>query len=431
MKMPNLDPRLRLMQQAHMKDKIVLIRVDHNVVKSGRIQDPYRIDATLGTLYGIAARGGRPILMTHIGRPRDKKTGKISCRETESVLPIVEYLSRKLAVTVRAIDFPIDPDRGIVRPDDAIAPAMQDLASGKIDMIYLPNSRWFNGEEAKGPERAALADELAGPADLYVNDAFGSYRAHASTFDIASRLPSYAGALLQKELANLNRVLEPKRPFAAVVAGAKYDTKIGPLRALYGKVDHLILGGIIYNTYLAAKYDIEIAGVKEEDKALAMEMVRMDEGQGKILEPGRLVACNSIKKRTADNNRSIDIRDLGGLTSDDYLLDVDPRSFDNDAIRDALGSANTIFVNAVMGMMPDFFEGSRALYKLINANRSAMKLFGGGDTLQALRALCPGEYLAGLDAPDVYFFTGGGSVLAAIEQGTPYGLEPVKALMNE
>ena len=355
MGMPNLNPRLRFMQQARMKDKVVLIRVDHNVVKSGRIQDPYRIDATLGTLYGIAARGGKPVLMTHIGRPRDKKTGKISCRETESVRPIVDYLSRKLAVNVRGVDFPIDTERGIVRLDDAMAPAMRDLTSGKTDMIYLPNSRWFNGEEAKGPERAALADELAGLADLYVNDAFGSYRAHASTFDIAGRLPSYAGALLQKELVNLSRVLEPRRPFTAVVAGAKYDTKIGPLRALHGKVDHLILGGIIYNTYLAAKYGLDIAGVGEEDKALAGELVRMDEGHGKILEPGRLVACGSLQGRTGDNTRIVDIRDLDGLTSDEYLLDVDPRSFETEAIRDALNSANTIFVNAVMGMMPEFY----------------------------------------------------------------------------
>jgi phosphoglycerate kinase len=114
----------------------------------------------------------------------------------------------------------------------------------------------------------------------------------------------------------------------------------------------------------------------------------------------------------------------------EYVLDADPVSFEEERVREVIQSARTIFVNAVMGMMPHFHEGSRALYRLIASNASALKLFGGGDTLQALRDLCPGTYMAGIDAPDTYYFTGGGSVLAAIEQGSPYGLEPVRALMN-
>ena len=93
-----LDPGLRLIQQADMKNKIVLVRVDHNVVKKGKIKDPYRIDATIGTLYAIAAKGGRPILMTHVGRPRDKKTGRIDCREGDAVGPIVQYLQNRLCL---------------------------------------------------------------------------------------------------------------------------------------------------------------------------------------------------------------------------------------------------------------------------------------------------------------------------------------------
>ena len=114
-----------------------------------------------------------------------------------------------------------------------------------------------------------------------------------------------------------------------------------------------------------------------------------------------------------------------------YLLDVDPRSFEETAVKDAIQSAKTIFVNAVMGLMPSFFEGSQALYRLIAKNESGMKLFGGGDTLQELKNLCPGIYLEGLDAPETYYFTGGGSVLAAIEKGSPYRLQPVEALMGE
>jgi len=168
-----LDPRLRVIQQSDMKGKVVLLRVDHNVVKKGRIKDPYRIDATIGTLYAIAAGGGKPILMTHVGRPKDKKTGHISCRKDESIEPIVRYLEQRLPVKIHAPEFPTDPEKGIAHLDRSMEPAISDLKQGKIGMIYLPNSRWFQGEQSKGPEREVLAEELASLADLYVNDAFG------------------------------------------------------------------------------------------------------------------------------------------------------------------------------------------------------------------------------------------------------------------
>ena len=290
-----LDPRLRLFQQVNMKGKVVLVRVDHNVVKNGTIKDPYRIEATLGTLYAIAEKGGRAILMTHVGRPRDKKSGKITCKEGESVRPIVQYLKEKLPITIHLQEFPIDPENGIIHLDNSIQPAIEELKTGQIGMIYLPNSRWFKGEQLKGAERDAFARELAGVADLYVNDAFGSYRAHASTYDVTKYLPAYAGALLQKELMNLHRVLHPQRPFVAVIAGAKYDTKIGPLKALYNKVDHLILGGLMYNTFLSAKYGAHIAGVSQEDRELAMELVELDKKENKILELPHLVEAYPLE----------------------------------------------------------------------------------------------------------------------------------------
>ncbi len=425
-----LDPRLRVMQQSNMKGKVVLLRVDHNVVKKGRINDPYRIDATIGTLYAIAAGGGKPILMTHVGRPKDKKTGRISCREDESVGPIVRYLEQKLPVKIHIAEFPADPEKGITRLDRSIDPAISDLKKGKIGMIYLPNTRWFEGEEAKGPARGALAGKLASLADLYVNDAFGSWQAHASTFDVAKKLPSFAGILLQKELTNLYRVLEPKRPFVAVVAGAKYDTKIGPLKALYERVDHLILGGLMYNTFLAAKYGIQIAGVTDEDRALAGALVELDREGKKIVELPHLVESESMEDRVEENCRSIGIEDLTSGRDIRYLLDIDPKSFQDKEVVDIIASAKTIFVNAVMGFMPLFYEGSEALYRLIGGNASATRLYAGGDTLQELRNLCPGIYMAGLDDPNAYYFTGGGSVLTALEQGTPYQMKPVEALLT-
>ena len=430
MKKQELDPRLRLVQQADLKDKVVLVRVDHNVVKKGRVKDPYRIDSTFGTIYAIAEKGGRPILMTHVGRPRDKKTGKIKCRQEESIGPVVQYLEGKLPIRIHVQDFPTDPDNGIVNLDESIRPAIERLKKREIGMIYLPNSRWFQGEQPKGPLRDAFAKELASVADLYVNDAFGSYRAHASTYDVAKHLPSFAGILIQKELVNLRKVLDPERPFVAVIAGAKYDTKIGPLKALYGKVDHLILGGLMYNTYLSAKYGVRIKGVSEEDISLAMELVELDKKENKILEMPFLVESDIAEERAVGQYRSISIENFKRGKGFQYILDIDPVSLEEQKVKDVIGSAKTIFVNAVMGLMPHFFEGSRALYGLIASSKPAWKLFGGGDTLQELKNLCPGIYMSGIDAPDTYYFTGGGSVLAAIEQGSPYQLKPVEALME-
>jgi phosphoglycerate kinase len=430
MEIEGLDPRLRVLQQADMKDKVVLLRVDHNVVKKGQIKDPYRIDATLGTLYAIAEKGGRPILMTHVGRPRDKKTGKIKCLEDQSVRPIVQYLKRKLAISIHLPEFPIDPENGIMHLDASIRPAIEDLKERRIGMIYLPNMRWFQGEQSKGPERDSLTRELAQLADLFVNDAFGSWQAHVSTYDIATKLPSYAGVLLQKEIVNVHRVLNPKRPFVGIIAGAKYDTKIGPLTALYQQVDHLILGGVILNTFLSAKYGVEIEGVSEEDRALATVLVEMDKKGKKILGLPYLVESDNIDGKIEGQYRTVDIRAFEERKKFGYILDIDPKSFQEEKVKGLIGSAKTIFTNAVMGLMPLFYEGSQALYALIASNGTALKLFGGGDTLEALKNLCPATYLSGADAPDTYYFTGGGSVLAAIEQGSPYYLKPIDALLE-
>jgi len=224
-------------------------------------------------------------------------------------------------------------------------------------------------------------------------------------------------------------VLNPARPFVAVVAGAKYDTKIGPLQALYQQVDQLILGGVIYNTYLCAKYGVKIAGVAEEDIAAAKDLVAADAASGKIIELPYIVESD-ILGREEGKWRTLALEDLKPGMELGYVLDIDPKSFTAPAVASALGQAATIFVNAVMGFTPHFTDGSRALDTTIDANRGAAKLYGGGDTLQEFKDLCPGLYLSVLDNAQYYFFTGGGSVLKAIEQKSAYGLEPVTALME-
>ena len=265
---------------------------------------------------------------------------------------------------------------------------------------------------------------------MFVYDAFGSWQPHASTFDVTHYLPSFAGSLLQKELIHLEQVLEPERPFVAVVAGAKYDTKIGPLNKIYQKVDKLILGGVIYNAFLCAKYGIRIQGVSDTDIQAAGALVEQDREAGKIVELPFLVESDKLEERVEGSYRTRNLRDLKEGDSLGYVLDIDPRSFDEPGIREAFLSARTIFTNAVMGYTPRFFEGTEKMDRTIALNPKAQKLFGGGDTLQELKNLTPGLYMAAMDDPMYYFFTGGGSVLKAIEEGTPYGLAPVKALLD-
>ena len=430
MSKPDIDARLPLIQDADLEDKIVLVRVDHNVVKKGEVRDPYRIDATLGTLYNIVERGGRLIIMTHVGRTRDKETGRIEVGDDTSVQPVVGYLERKLYTEFVVPRFPVDLEWGIREIDTSINLHIRDLRAHRIGGIYLPNTRWFQGEEASGEKRERFTVQLAGLADVFVNDAFGSWQPHASTVDITRHLPSFAGFLLQKELSNLKHVLEPKRPFVAVVAGAKYDTKIGPLNEIYKKVDHLILGGVMYNTFLCAKYGIRVGGVSESDIKAARDLVNQDKKAQKVLELPLVVESETIEGRVEGTYRTRSIRDFKKGDEYGYFLDVVPESFDAPGVAEVIGSAKTIFVNAVMGFTPHFFEGSVKLDRTIDQNRQAQKFYGGGDTLQEFKNLSPGLYLAAMDSAQYYFFTGGGTVLKAIEEGTPYGLEPVRALME-
>ncbi|NOZ69424.1 MAG: phosphoglycerate kinase [Deferribacteres bacterium] len=431
MQSSTISKRLPLIQEADLNGKVVLVRFDHNVVKKGEIKDPFRIDKTIGTLYYIVDRGGRPILMTHVGRPRDKKTGRISCTRDTSVEPIVEYLQRKLHTDFFIPECEIDPEHGISSIGNSVYRAIGDLKDRKIGGIYLPNTRWFRGEEEKeGFFRDNFAVILSDLADVYVNDAFGSWQPHVSTFDVTKFIPSYAGFLMQQEIMNLNNVINPERPFLAVIAGSKYDTKIGPLYAIYDKADHVILGGVLYNAYLCAKYGVSIKGIADEDVEAAKKLVNTDSRHQKIVELPHIVESDTMEGKIEGRYRTISIKDFREGNEYGYVLDVDPASFADPKVSEAVLDAKTIFVNAVMGFTPHFSEGSKALDETIDKNKAALKMYGGGDTLQEFKNLCPGLYLSISENSRYYFFTGGGTVLTAIEQGSPYGLKPVQALME-
>lgn len=421
----------RLLQEADLKGKTVLVRVDHNVVKKGIIHDPYRIDATIGTLYYINARGGKIILMSHVGRPKDKKAGTINISDDTSVMPIVEYLQNKLHVRVGVPEFQANGNQGYSGIETSVNHMIKDLRDDKIDMLYLPNTRWFSGEEAKGEEADRFAYQLAGLADIFVNDAFGSWQAHASTVGVAKYLPSYAGFLMQKELHNLDRIYTPERPLVAVVAGAKFDTKIDSLNALLKVADYLVLGGVIYNAYLCAKYGFEIKGIDAEDMEHAKSFVDFaKQFPGKLIELPFIIESDIIEGKEEGKFRTLDIRKIQTGTKLNYILDVAKESFTEKNVLDVFHTAHTVFVNAVMGYTPHFNEGTIALDELIDDNPEAIKLYGGGDTMQELKRLLPGLYIVALDDPKYYIFTGGGAVLKAIQEGTYSGLAPVKALIN-
>ena len=427
----NSDGKFSKIQDLDLSGKIVLARVDHNVVATGKIADAFRVDSTFSLIHSISARGGFPILMTHMGRTRDKKTGHIKSGPNTAVTKVVDYLNCQLEADFVVPDLTVDPDLGITSLDlNVMAPLLERLKSRQIGGIYLPNTRWFAGEESKNEQTQLLASQMAEIADVYVNDAFGSWQAHCSTYDVALKMPSCAGYLMQKELDNLSRVLEAEKPFLAIVAGSKYDTKIGPLNKLYDKVDYLILGGVIYNAFLCAKYGIEVAGVSPEDVELAKGLVAKDTA-GKILEPSVLVESQTVEKRDPSQCRLVRTSDFSPGQKYAYFLDVAPESFDDPKLAQPISQAKTIFINAVMGYTPYFWEGSARMYGLIGENHKALKLYGGGDTLNELKTLNPGMYLKALDDPSYYFFTGGGAILTAIEHGSPFGLKPVQALLHE
>lgn len=419
-------------QNADLKGKVVLVRVDHNVAKEHMIKDPFRIDVTFGTLFNILSKGGKLILMSHVGRPRDKKSGKIDMNSKFDVKPIVDYLYNKLFTKFIVPDFKEDKENGgYIGIDTSVNLLIKKLRMGEIDGIYLPNVRWFKGEEVHGQEAEKFGEQLAGLADVFVNDAFGSWQPHTSTVRITEHLPSYAGYLMQHEIKNLDQIYNPEQPMLAVIAGSKFDTKIGPLNSLLEKVDFLMMGGVIYNAFLSVKYDLEIKGIAAEEIKIAREFYELSKKYpGKLIEPPFIVESNTMEGKIEGEFRKLDVRKLKAGSRLNYILDVHESSFEIPEIKKVILGAKSIFVNAVMGFTPHFGDGTRKMYSLIDENKEANKMYGGGDTLQEFRLMLPGTYIKAVDDPNYYFFSGGGTILKAIHEGRVTGLAPVKALIN-
>jgi len=423
--------QLNTFLNADLKDKVVLVRVDHNVVKKCKVKDSMRIEATLPTILHIYRKGGKPILMTHVGRPYDKKTGNITISEDESVQPIVDYLTHKLALTIEIPKVRPTELNGITELNE-IMPYVAKLKKGEIQMLYLPNTRWFKGEETKDEASETLAMELSRLADVFINDAFGSWQPHVSTYNITQYLPSYAGLLMEKEVKHLEQIFEPARPLVSAVAGSKFDTKIGPLSSLIKISDKLVFGGVLYNAYLAAKYNFTISGLGDDDVQMACKFIQ-DSGKyiDRIVELPYIVESDSFEEVKDGSFRIHKVSDLQPGTTLNYVLDAASESFNDETIQKVFSDAGTIFVNAVMGYTTLFKDGTKSMYALIDKNKNALKLFGGGDTIQEFKDLLPDIWMKAANNTQYYFFTGGGAILDAIEQGGPYAMKTVQALLRK
>jgi phosphoglycerate kinase len=356
--------------------------VDFNVpLDDGRITDDTRIRAALPTLELLRERGARLLLVSHLGRPKDRDPAL-------SLKPVAARLGELLGAEVELAD---DLDH---------------VSDG--DVVMLENIRYEPGETKNDPE---LAKRLAGLADAYVNDAFGSaHRAHASTEGVAHLLPSAAGLLLQREVETLTGILEdPGRPLVAIVGGAKVTDKIGVLKAFLERADAILIGGAMAFPFLSVQgHSIGESLCAEEDLGPAREL--LGGGDGKLRLPADLVLGDRF---AADAQR----RELDGVDVPDGWMGLDIGARTSAAYGEEVAGAGSVFWNGPMGAfeLEPFASGTRAVAEAV-ADAPGTTVVGGGDSAAALAEF-------GLADRVTHLSTGGGASLELIEGKTLPGVE--------
>jgi phosphoglycerate kinase len=364
--------------------KRVLVRVDFNVpIKDGVVTDDTRIQAALPTLNYLLEKGAALILFSHLGRPKDGPDPKYSMR------PVAEHLSKVLGKPVAFATEAAGPV--------AEAAAAQ-LKPG--DVLVLENTRFYPGETKNDP---ALSAQFAKLADLFVNDAFGSaHRAHASTEGVAKHLPAVAGFLMEREIQYLGQAIaDPKRPFVAILGGAKISDKIGVIRNLLTKADQVLIGGGMANTFFKAQgYPIGDSLVEDEALETARELVQT--GSGKLRLPVDVVVADRF-----DAEAAAKIIAMGPIEAGWRILDIGPESVK--AFAKAIQNAGTVVWNGPMGVFefPRFAQGTFGVARAV-AESNATSIIGGGDSVAAINQ-------SGLEDKITHISTGGGASLEMLE----------------
>lgn len=371
--------------------KIVLTRVDVNVpVENGQVTDATRIEKIVPTIKDIQAKGGIPVLLAHFDRPKGKRVDSMSLK---IVVPALE----------QALGQPVKfSDEAIGGPAKR---AVAELQPG--DVLLLENTRFYPGEETNDPTFAA---SLAALGQAYVNDAFSAaHRAHASTEGIAQLLPSAAGRLMEAELKALNAALgEPQRPVVAVVGGAKVSTKLDLLSNLITKVDHLVIGGGMANTFLVAQ-GIEVGkSLAERDMAdTARDILARAEGAGCTIHlPVDVVVAREFKANAENDTVAAD-----ACPADAMILDAGPETVKK--IREVFDASRTLIWNGPLGAfeIAPFDAATNAAAQEAATLTRAGKLIsvaGGGDTVAALNK-------AGVSGDFTFISTAGGAFLEWME----------------
>jgi phosphoglycerate kinase len=391
----------RTLDQADVKDKRVLVRVDLNVpVANGKVTDATRMERVIPTLTEIADKGGKVILLSHFGRPKGRDA-KASLR------PVAEELAKLIK-------------RPVVFAEDCVgekaAAAVKAMRPG--DILCLENTRFHAGEERNDPE---FVSQLAALGDVFVNDAFSAaHRAHASVEGLARRLPAYAGRAMQAELEALARALDtPDRPLAAIVGGAKVSTKLDLLGNLLSKVDILVIGGGMANTFLAAQDKPVGKSLCEHDLlATAREIMTKAEAQHReIVLPVDAVVAKKFEANAPSRAVPVD-----GVGADEMILDIGPRSIEH--VCSVLPRVKTLVWNGPLGAfeVEPFDNGTVEVAEAAAELTAAGKLVsvaGGGDTVAALSA-------AGALERFTYVSTAGGAFLEWLEGKTLPGVEVLR-----
>jgi phosphoglycerate kinase len=384
----------KTLDDVELKDKIVLVRVDINVpVEDGKVTDATRIIRIVPTIRDILAAGGMPVLLAHFGRPKGKVVPEMSLRVT---LPALED------ALGQAVIFMESPDRT----------ALEALPKGTV--VLLENLRFDAGEEANDP---AMAQRLASLGDLFVNDAFSAaHRAHASTTGVAELLPNCAGRLMQAELQALQAALgTPKPPVVAVVGGAKVSTKLDLLSNLVTKVDHLVIGGGMANTFLFAQgFEIGTSLAERDMADTARDILARAVQQGcQIILPVDVVVAAEFKAGAANS-----VHHAQDCPAEGMILDAGPATVA--LITDTLMAAETLIWNGPLGAfeIAPFDTATVAAARVaasLTRDGQLISVAGGGDTVAALNH-------AGVAGDFTYVSTAGGAFLEWMEGKTLPGV---------